>query len=189
MDFVSTDIPGLVLIRLKKFVDARGFFVETFRKDIFDRAIGRIDFVQDNESHSSRDVLRGLHLQRGGAAQAKLVRVVSGCVYDVAVDLRPDSPTRGKWFGTELSAENALMMFIPRGFAHGFMVLSEQATFVYKVDNYYAPEAEVTIAYDDADINITWPKPHDALILSQRDKERAITLRAYMAETQNPFLD
>lgn len=183
MEFATTDISGLVVIHPRRFSDSRGFFMETYRKDVFDKELGAVDFVQDNESCSSRDVLRGLHFQKGEHSQAKLVRVTEGCVFDVAVDLRQNSPTFGKWFGIELSAENATMLFIPRGFAHGFMVLSEKAVFTYKVDNFYAPESEETIAYDDPAIGITWPQPERAYILSERDKSRSQSLESYIKKS------
>lgn len=180
MEFVETAIPGLILIRPERHTDARGHFMETYRKATFDQAIGDITFVQDNQSQSSRDVLRGLHLQTGDSAQAKLVRVVEGSVFDVAVDLRPSSPSFGRWFGTELSADNNIMMFIPRGFAHGFLVLSEKATFIYKVDNYYDPHTEITIKYDDPSINVKWPLPVQSYILSDKDLTRAVSLKEYL---------
>ena len=154
--------------------------METYRKDCFDKIIGNIEFVQDNESESKRDVLRGLHLQYGSKSQAKLVRVTEGAVFDVAVDMRVESPTFGKWFGTILSHENKLTLFVPRGFAHGFLVLSETARFVYKVDNYYAPEAEMTIAWDDEDIAIEWPQPSTQYILSERDRVNAIRIKEFI---------
>lgn len=179
MDFLETPISGLILARPKVFSDNRGYFMETFRKDLFTPVIGDVDFVQDNESESTVGVLRGLHLQKGEYSQAKLVRVVEGSVFDVAVDLREGSATYGRWFGTELSHENKLMMFIPRGFAHGFLVLSPKARFVYKVDNFYAPQSELTIAYNDPDINIKWPEIENDYILSERDVSKSISLKEY----------
>ncbi|MDE6397180.1 MAG: dTDP-4-dehydrorhamnose 3,5-epimerase, partial [Muribaculaceae bacterium] len=157
MEFIKTELEGVYLIKPKRFGDHRGYFMETFRQDEFERAVSPVRFIQDNESMSTRGVLRGLHFQRGDASQAKLVRVSEGRVFDVAVDLRRSSPTFGKWFGVELSDENALELFIPRGFAHGFLVLSDNARFQYKVDNYYAPEAEASIMYNDETIGIKWP--------------------------------
>ena len=139
MEFIEQSIPGVYVIEPKKFGDARGYFMETYRQDLFEQHVGKIDFVQDNESRSTYGVLRGLHFQKGEFSQAKLVRVIEGCVLDVAVDLRKSSPTFGKYVAVELSSENARQLFIPRGFAHGFLVLSPTATFVYKVDNVYAP--------------------------------------------------
>ena len=184
MEFQSTPIEGLVLIKPKRFTDNRGYFMESYRKDIFDSNVKNVDFVQDNESESQRGVLRGLHLQKGDKAQAKLVRVVEGEVFDVAVDLREGSPTLGKWFGIRLSQENGLSLFIPRGFAHGFLVLSDKAKFVYKVDNYYAPEAELTISAEDADIGIEWPELACGYILSERDTLNAVSLKEYLESVE-----
>ncbi len=182
MEFIKTPIEGLTLIKPKRFEDRRGYFMEVYNRDVFDPVIGPVDFIQDNESESTRGVLRGLHLQAGEASQAKLVRVVEGSVFDVAVDLRKDSPTFGHWHGVELSHENGLMMFIPRGFAHGFAVLSSRARFVYKVDNRYAPEAEVTVAYDDPQIGVRWPEIEGGFILSDKDIDRAISLGEFLAK-------
>lgn len=182
MQFITTDIPGIVLVEPRRYADSRGYFMETYRKDLFSPFIGDIDFVQDNESQSRGDVLRGLHFQKGESAQAKLVRVVKGAVFDVAVDLRIGSTTFGKWFGTELNDVNNRMLFIPRGFAHGFMVLSPEAIFSYKVDNFYDPSAEVTICYNDADIAIEWPAPAQNYILSQRDKQNALSLKEFLSQ-------
>lgn len=171
MEFIPTKIPGVCLIRPKRFGDSRGYFMETFRQDLFDSAIGPVCFVQDNESLSTRGVLRGLHFQRGDKSQAKLVRVSEGAVFDVAVDLRRSSPTFGQWLGEELSDENGLQMFIPRGFAHGFLVLSEKARFQYKVDNVYCPEAEASIRYDDPTIAVEWPLEGLSPVLSPKDTD------------------
>ena len=171
MEFIKTELEGVYLIKPKRFGDHRGYFMETFRQDEFERAVSPVRFIQDNESMSTRGVLRGLHFQRGDASQAKLVRVSEGRVFDVAVDLRRSSPTFGKWFGVELSDENALELFIPRGFAHGFLVLSDNARFQYKVDNYYAPEAEASIMYNDKTIGIKWPLSPEEFILSRKDTE------------------
>lgn len=154
--------------------------METWRKEDFDKAIGYpVNFIQDNQSKSVRGVLRGLHYQKGGAAQAKLVRVLQGCVVDVAVDLRQDSPTFGKHVMVELSEENQRQLFIPRGFAHGFQVLSETAVFTYKVDNRYAPEAECSIAYNDSELQIAWPiMAESEFILSEKDLKHAVSFAA-----------
>lgn len=157
MEFQQTSIPGVVVIRPKVFEDSRGYFSETWREDLFVQNIGNVHFVQDNESMSSRNVLRGLHYQKGTASQAKLVRVTRGCVLDVAVDLRRSSPTFGRWVAEELSAENHRQLFIPKGFAHGFAVLSDTAQFQYKVDAPYCPQAEVTLLWNDPDIAVQWP--------------------------------
>ena len=171
MKFTETDIEGVYLIEPVRHSDARGYFCETFRLDRFDAAIGRhIDFVQENESLSSRGVVRGLHYQAGDAAQAKLVRVSEGRIVDVAVDLRRSSPTFGRYICVELSADDGRQLFIPRGFAHGFAVLSEQARFQYKVDNYYCPEAERTLRLDDPELAIEWPFAENEMILSPKDR-------------------
>lgn len=165
------------LIEPVRFGDSRGYFMETFRLEEFRRATGTaINFVQDNESMSTRGVLRGLHFQRGSFSQAKLVRVSEGCVLDVAVDLRPGSPTFGRHFAAELSADNARQLFIPRHFAHGFLVLSETARFQYKVDNIYAPRAEATLNFRDPSLAIAWPEIPGGYILSQKDTLNALTL-------------
>lgn len=170
MKYTHTPFDGLWLLEPKRFADARGYFCETFRADEFAAATG-IDtcFVQDNESCSCRGVVRGLHFQAGDAAQAKLVRVVEGKIVDVALDLRRNSPTFGRHFAVELSAENGLQLFVPRGFAHGFAVLSNTAKFLYKVDNYYCPAAERSIRIDDPALGIDWPVPAGERILSPKD--------------------
>jgi dTDP-4-dehydrorhamnose 3,5-epimerase len=170
MNVIETGIPGLVIIEPKVFGDARGYFFEAFNRQAFYDAVGQVDFVQDNESRSSYGVVRGLHFQKGEWAQAKLVRVVEGSVLDVAVDIRPGSPTYGQHVAVELSGDNHLEFFIPRGFAHGFSVLSETAVFQYKCDNYYHPEAEGAIAWDDPDLAIDWRIPSDRVILSEKDR-------------------
>lgn len=180
MKFTQLDIPGLWLIEPVRYGDSRGYFSEVFKLEEFREATGTdILFIQDNESVSSRGVLRGLHMQSGGFAQAKLVRVSQGAVFDVAVDLRPGSPTRGRWVGVELSQENGRQLFIPRGFAHGFLVLSDMAQFQYKVDNVYAPQSEVSVRYDDPDLGITWPEVDAPLNLSPKD-EKARPLKAIL---------
>lgn len=171
MNFTPTPLADVWLIEPVRHNDARGYFCETFRRDVFERAIGRhADFVQENESLSSRGVVRGLHYQAGAASQAKLVRVSEGAIVDVAVDLRVGSPTFGRHICVELSEDNGRMLFIPRGFAHGFAVLSERARFQYKVDNYYCPGAERTLRPDDASVGIEWPFAADEMLLSDKDR-------------------
>ena len=170
MEFIKTEIEGVWIIKPNKFGDARGYFSEVFRMDLFEQHVGRVNFIQDNESFSTRGVLRGLHFQKGDRSQAKLVRVSQGRVVDVCVDLRGDSPTFGHHVMVELSQENGCQMFIPRGFAHGFLVLSDEAQFQYKVDNVYAPQAEATLAWDDPELGIAWPLPDDGPMLSEKDK-------------------
>lgn len=171
MKYLEGPAKGVWIIEPERFGDDRGWFMETFRLDDFRRATGLhdIEFVQDNESMSRRGVLRGLHYQRGTAAQAKLVRVSLGEVLDVAVDLRAGSETFGRYVAVRLSDTNGRQIFIPRGFAHGFMVLSPEARFEYKVDNYYCPGAEGSVRYDDPDIGIDWPMADVAPILSEKD--------------------
>lgn len=160
---------GVWIIDCERHGDSRGYFCETFRLDEFRRHVGDVHFVQENESFSRGGVLRGLHYQAGDAAQAKLVRVTEGAIVDVIVDLRRSEPSFGKWFAVELSAENGRQLFVPRGFAHGFAVVSPTARFQYKVDNYYAPAAERTVAWNDPALAITWPVGADAAILSPKD--------------------
>lgn len=169
MEFEKLPLEGAWLITPKVFGDARGYFMESFKLEEFKKNVGEVTFVQDNESMSSFGVLRGLHYQGGQFAQAKLVRVSRGKVLDVAVDLRKDSPTYGKHIAVELSDENHKQFFIPRGCAHGFVVLSDVAQFQYKVDNVYAPQAEHTLRYDDPTLNIDWTLPKSALKLSEKD--------------------
>ncbi len=176
MNYIKTEIPDVWVCEPKVFADARGYFMETWRASDFNEHIGhKVNFVQDNQSMSSRGVLRGLHFQKGEFSQAKLVRVLQGTVVDVAVDLRKSSPTFGKYVMVELSAENKRQLFIPRGFAHGFQVLSDTAVFTYKVDNIYAPQAECSIRYDDPKIGIAWPitNPQE-LLLSEKDLQHAV---------------
>ena len=170
MKYIKTEIEGVYIIEPRVFNDARGYFFEAFKKEEFETNVGRYDFVQDNESKSSRGVLRGLHYQAGEYSQAKLVRVIKGTVVDVAVDLRRSSPTFGRHVMVELSDANKRQLFIPRGFAHGFLVLSDEAIFTYKVDNVYAPEHEASIRYDDPDIAIAWPM--DAADIQTSPKDR-----------------
>ena len=177
MEYIATEIPDVWILNPKVFADARGYFMETWREADFNAHIGHdVHFVQDNQSFSSRGVLRGLHYQQGEFSQAKLVRVLAGTVVDVAVDLRKDSPTFGKHVMVELSAENKKQLCIPRGFAHGFQVISEQALFTYKVDNIYAPQAERSIRYNDPTLNIAWPITDESLVqLSEKDLAHAVS--------------
>ncbi len=169
-NFISTAIEGVVIVEPRVFEDARGYFFESYNESDFAKGGITATFVQDNESRSSYGVIRGLHCQRGEHAQAKLVRVLEGKVLDVAVDARKGSPTFARHVAVELSAENRRQMFIPRGFLHGFAVLSETATFAYKCDNLYCKEAEFGIRYDDPEIGIDWRIPADKVITSEKDR-------------------
>ena len=169
MNVIQTDIPGVVIIEPKVFGDERGYFFESWSQKEFNEKVRPIRFVQDNESKSRYGVLRGLHFQKGEYAQSKLVRVVKGKVLDVAVDIRKGSPTFGKHVKVELSEENHRQFFIPRGFAHGFVVLSDEAIFQYKCDNPYAPNEEGAIAWDDPELNIDWQIPVKDIVLSKKD--------------------
>lgn len=169
MEIQETSIPGVVILKPKVFADARGYFFESYNKKVFDELVGPVDFVQDNESCSSYGVMRGLHFQRPPYTQAKLVRCVRGAVLDVAVDIRKGSPTYGQHVAVELTEDNHLQFFIPRGFAHGFAVLSETAVFQYKCDNYYHPEADGGIAITDATLGIDWRIDINKAILSEKD--------------------
>ena len=171
MEYRKTEIEGVYIIEPRVFGDERGYFFEAWKRQEFEENIGKVDFIQDNESKSVFGVLRGLHYQKREFSQAKLVRVISGRVLDVAVDLRKGSPTFGKHVAVELSGDNKRQFFIPRGFAHGFLVLSDEAVFTYKVDNPYAPQAEASILWNDADLAIDWPLSEEKLILSQKDRE------------------
>ena len=171
MEYIRTQIDGVFILRPKVFGDERGYFMETFRQEDFCSHVCRTEFLQDNESKSSRGVLRGLHYQKGEFSQAKLVRVIKGRVLDVAVDLRRSSPTFMQHVAVELSDDNHLQLFIPRGFAHGFLVLSQEAVFCYKVDNLYAPQAECSIRFDDPAIGVEWPMAKEELLLSPKDLE------------------
>lgn len=183
MKFIRTEIPDVVIIEPKVHGDARGYFVETFRADKLEEFLGyKINFCQDNESKSSRGVLRGLHYQLHPAAQTKLVRVISGRVLDVAVDIRKGSPTFGKHVSVELTSENKRQLLVPRGFAHGFVVLEDNTVFAYKVDNYYSPENDRGIAFDDEALAIDWKIPHDELNLSAKDK-----IQVKLAEASDIF--
>ena len=173
MKFIPQVIPDILVVEPKVHVDERGYFVETYRQDEFEHALGyKVNFVQDNESKSSKGVLRGLHFQLAPHAQSKLVWVIEGAVLDVAVDLRRGSPSFARHVAVELSDNNKKQMFIPRGFAHGFVVLTDTATFVYKVDNYYSPEHDRGLAFDDVDLNIDWQLTKQQLLLSDKDTQR-----------------
>ncbi|PRM97535.1 dTDP-4-dehydrorhamnose 3,5-epimerase [Aliarcobacter cryaerophilus] len=193
MQFTRTAIPDVVIIEPKVHGDSRGYFVETFRQDKLEEFLGylpngqqgtklKINFCQDNESKSSKGVLRGLHYQLPPHAQTKLVRVIQGRVLDVAVDIRKNSPTFGQHVAVELSADNKKQLLIPRGFAHGFVVLEDDTIFAYKVDNYYSPQCDRGIAFDDKDLNIDWILNHDELNLSAKD-----TTQAKLNETNDLF--
>lgn len=171
MRIEQTPLKDCFIIHEKVHGDARGYFIETYNQRDFKAASGLdIEFVQDNQSRSTKGVLRGLHMQRGAAAQAKLVRVLEGAVLDIAVDLRKGSPSFGQHFAIELTADNHKQFFVPAGFAHGFVVLSETATFFYKVDKFYEPGNEVGIMYNDQDLNIDWRLAEREIILSEKDK-------------------
>lgn len=170
INVIKSEIPEVVIIEPKVFGDERGYFFESWSQKDFDEQVRPIKFVQDNESKSCYGVLRGLHFQKGKYSQSKLVRVVKGKVLDVAVDIRKGSPTFGKHVAVELTADNHRQFFIPRGFAHGFAVLSDEAVFQYKCDNLYAPQEEGALAWDDPEIGIDWGVPTDKVILSAKDK-------------------
>ena len=171
MKFIETKISDLIIIEPKVFGDNRGYFLESYSKKNFDKFIGKTSFLQDNESKSFRGVLRGLHFQKPPFAQAKLVRCIEGRVLDVALDIRKGSPTYGMHVSVELSGKNKRQLFIPRGFAHGFAVLSETAVFSYKVDNIYAPEHDAGIKYNDKDLNINWNLDENEVKLSVKDND------------------
>lgn len=183
MKIKETYIPGLLVVEPQVYGDSRGYFFESFNAAKFAEQTGiNTQFVQDNESRSSYGVVRGLHMQLPPHAQAKLVRVVEGRVLDVAVDLRKDSPTFGKHFAIELTGENHLQVYIPKGFAHGFSVLSETAVFQYKCDGYYAPASEAAIAWNDPDLAIDWKLPIEAVVLSDKDRNHP-SLKEFIART------
>ncbi len=182
MRFIKTKIPEVVIIEPRVFGDDRGYFMESFRKDLFEENIKKIDFIQDNESKSKKGVLRGLHYQLPPFAQSKLVRVIKGKVLDVAVDIRKNSPTFKKYVTIELSEENKRQLFIPRGFAHGFLVLSKEAIFTYKVDNYYAPKYDRGIRFDDLEIGIDWNFPKEEILVSDKDKNAPLLKEAEIFE-------
>jgi dTDP-4-dehydrorhamnose 3,5-epimerase len=170
MNRIEIEIAGVVILEPHRFVDERGCFFEAFSERWFAENVCDTRFVQDNESHSVRGVIRGMHYQLPPMAQSKLVRVVSGTILDVAVDIRPGSPTFGRYVATELSGENFRQLFIPRGFAHGFAVLSPEAVVQYKCDNPYSPQHEASFAYNDPEVNIAWPIPAEQMILSKKDR-------------------
>ena len=171
MNFIPTKLEGCFIIEPKIFQDERGYFLESYNKNVFDKGVGQnVNFVQDNQSFSSKGVLRGLHYQTGEHAQAKLVRVLQGEVMDVAVDIRPNSKTFGQHVTLLLSAENGKQLFVPRGFAHGFLVISDTATFFYKCDNFYSKESEGGIIYNDKTINIDWQFSSGELVISDKDQ-------------------
>ena len=179
MNFIPQSIPDVLLIEPEVHDDSRGYFTESFRQDLLDDFLGyQINFIQDNESKSSKGVLRGLHYQLPPYGQTKLVRVLEGKVLDVALDIRQSSPTFGQYVSTELSADNHRQLFIPRGFAHGFVVLSESAIFSYKMDNYYSPDDERGIAYNDKQIGINWMLKEDEIQLSDKDKSHPTLFEA-----------
>jgi len=169
MPFFSTPIEGLIIFEPQVWEDHRGYFFESYNRRTFEAAGISADFVQDNQARSTYGVLRGLHFQKPPFEQAKLVRVTEGAVFDVAVDLRPDSPTRGRWYGIELSAENKRQLFVPRGFAHGYVVLSPVAEFCYKCDNFYAKDHDAGIRFDDPTLQIEWPIDLQDAVLSEKD--------------------
>ena len=174
MEFKKTSIDGVYVIEPRIFTDARGYFFEAWKQAEFEEHIGKVNFVQDNESKSSRGVLRGLHYQKGDYSQAKLVRVIKGCVLDVAVDIRKSSPTFGQHVMVELSGENKRQFCIPRGFAHGFLVLSDEAIFTYKVDNVYAPQADAGIRWNDPALGINWPIDPKEVLTSEKDLKQPL---------------
>jgi len=179
LNFIPQSIPDVLLIEPTVHGDSRGYFMESFRQDLLNDFLGyEVNFVQDNESKSAKGVLRGLHYQLPPSAQAKLVRVIEGRVLDVAVDIRQSSPTFGQYVSKELSSDNHHQLFIPRGFAHGFVVLSESAVFAYKVDNYYSPNDDRGIAFDDPEIDIDWVLKSDELQLSDKDKSHPVLSKA-----------
>ncbi len=169
MEFKKTEIEGVYIIEPRVFNDARGYFFEAWKQEEFEKNIGHVTFIQDNESKSSYGVLRGLHYQKGDFCQAKLVRVIKGKVLDVAVDIRKSSATFGKHVMVELSEDNKRQFYIPRGFAHGFLVLSDEAIFTYKVDNVYAPQAEAGIRWNDPALGIAWPIDPQQVVTSEKD--------------------
>ena len=182
MEYKETEIKGVYVIEPRVFNDARGYFMEAWKQEEFNANVGRVDFIQDNESKSSYGVLRGLHYQKGDASQAKLVRVIKGRVVDVAVDIRRGSPTFGKHVMVELSEDNKRQFFIPRGFAHGFLVLSDEAVFTYKVDNPYAPQADAGIRWNDPDLGIEWPIDPKEVVTSEKDLKQPLLKDAVVFE-------
>jgi dTDP-4-dehydrorhamnose 3,5-epimerase len=183
MKFINTNIDGLIIIEPTVFRDNRGYFLESYNKKKFVEAIGKISFVQDNESKSSKGVLRGLHFQKPPYAQAKLVRCIEGRVLDIAVDIRQESKTYGEHVIVELSEENKKQVFIPRGFAHGFLVLSKSAIVSYKVDNSYAPKYDAGIRWDDSTLNIQWGVSESEVMVSEKDSKLP-----FFSEFKTPFI-
>ncbi len=181
MNVLPTTIPDVKIIEPRVFEDARGYFFESFSQKLFNEQVSDTVFVQDNESRSTYGVLRGLHFQKPPVAQAKLVRVVEGAVLDVAVDIRRGSPTYGQQVSVELSAENKRQLFIPQGFAHGFVVLTPTVVFQYKCDNYYSPAHEGGIAWNDQDLNIDWKVPMEDIVLSEKDRNN-IAFKEFTSE-------
>ena len=189
MNIIPTNLPGVIVIEPKVYVDKRGFFLETFREDVLLQAGINVHFVQDNHTRSSQGVLRGLHYQMT-QTQGKLVRVATGSVFDVVVDVRSSSPTFGQWYGTELNEDNIKMIYVPPGFAHGFVVLSETADFIYKCTDYYHPESEQGIAWDDPDLNIDWSIAEIAEKISLSDKDKQnVKLKDQPAEKLPAYKD
>ena len=186
MKVIETELPGVLIIEPQVFGDTRGYFLESWNREKFVAAGIDVDFIQDNESKSRFGVLRGLHYQAAPYTQAKLVRVIEGAVLDVAVDIRQGSPTFGRYVAVELSGENKRQMFVPRGFAHGFAVLSETAIFVYKCDNKYMPSHERGIAFDDPALGIDWRVKADALILSPKDTKNPRLADAELFDYNHP---
>ena len=182
MKFSKAIIPGIVVIEPTVLSDKRGYFLESFNKNEFEKAIGKVSFVQDNESRSSKGVLRGLHYQKPPFAQAKLVRCINGEILDIAVDIRKDSPTYGLYHSDVLSSENKKQLFIPKGFAHGFVVLSEYAVFAYKVDNTYAPDCEAGILWNDKELGVEWGVNEKEIFISEKDDQLPL-----FSEFKSPF--
>lgn len=180
MEFKQTSIHGVYIVKPHVFNDSRGYFFESWKQSEFNEKIGNVNFIQDNESKSSRGVLRGLHYQKGEFSQAKLVRVIKGRVLDVAVDIRSSSPTFGQHVMVELSGDNKLQFYIPRGFAHGFLVLSDEAIFTYKVDNVYAPQAEAGIRWNDPALGIEWPIDPEEVLTSEKDLRQPLLKDAWL---------
>ena len=182
MKFSKAIIPGIVVIEPTVLSDKRGYFLESFNKNEFEKAIGKVSFVQDNESRSSKGVLRGLHYQKPPFSQAKLVRCIEGEILDIAVDIREDSPTYGLYHSDVLSSENKKQLFIPRGFAHGFVVLSNSAVFAYKVDNVYAPDYEAGILWNDKELGVDWGANENEIFISNKDDQLPL-----FSEFKSPF--
>lgn len=182
MEYIETGIKGVFIIEPRVFNDARGYFMEAWKQAEFEEHVGPVNFIQDNESKSSYGVLRGLHYQKGACSQAKLVRVIKGRVVDVAVDIRRSSPTFGRHVMVELSEANKRQFFIPRGFAHGFLVLSEEAIFMYKVDNAYAPQQDAGIRWNDPELGIEWPIDPKDVLTSEKDLRQPLLRDAELFE-------